>query len=165
VQRLPYEGTASSTAEFSSRWHSVMYPGTPAHPPTEDFWRATNPITSALSSPMPAKWRPLSPLRAPGHSPRSAAAASRGTTGPPCPRLVKQRTLGLKLGSQRLSEVPLLHCHLRAAPGSEPCLVRAERGSNRSWHSVPPRSRWGPGGGGGGEGEGGGGGGGGSGQV
>lgn len=34
--------------------------------------------------PRPAKWRPLSPPFAPGHSPRSAAAVSRGTPGPPC---------------------------------------------------------------------------------
>lgn len=63
--------------------HAALF----THPPaihTEDLWEATDPFNPALSPPRPAKWRPLSPLSAPGHSPRSAAAVSRGTPGPPC---------------------------------------------------------------------------------
>ena len=105
-----------------------------------------------------AVWRPLSPLRAPGHSPHSAAAVSRGSPGPPCRhRGRSSRLWGSGWGRGASSGSPYFTAILGQPPDSSPApcaqsAVQSVRGT-----SVPPRSRWGQGGG---DGEGGGGGGG-----
>lgn len=115
--------------------------------------------------PRSAVWRPLSPLRAPGHSPHSAAAVSRGSPGPPCRHRGRSGGLwgsgwgrGASLGSPYFTAIVGQPLDSSPAPCAQSA-VQSVRGT-----SVPPRSRWGQGGGDG-EGEGGGGGGGGRGRV
>lgn len=141
--------------------HAALF----THPPaihTEDLWEATDPFNPALSPPRPAKWRPLSPLSAPGHSPRSAAAVSRGTPGPPCrhrggvagtraqPRVVAPLRgppiLPPSWGSPRtraLLPVPGARRKASRAPAS-----RRGAGGDRQEATAKGKEEWGGGGGG-----------------